>query len=105
MEWLLEYWLQVIFGIIVGLLTWLVKRQYSRQVAIEKGIQALLRDRIVFSHYKYIERGYISLHGLEAIENMYKEYHNLGGNGAVTRLMKDIRNLEVVEDLRGDLEC
>lgn len=98
MEWLLEYWLQVVFGLIVGFLTWLVKRQYVRQSAIEKGIQALLRDRIVFSYYKYNERGNISLHGLEAMENMYKEYHNLGGNGAVTKLMQDVRRLDIVED-------
>ena len=98
MEWLLEYWLQVVFGLIVGFLTWLVKRQYVRQSAIEKGIQALLRDRIVFSYYKYNERRNISLHGLEAMENMYKEYHNLGGNGAITKLMQDVRRLDIVED-------
>jgi hypothetical protein len=32
---------------------------------------------------------------LEAAEKMYTEYHNLGGNGTVTKLMEDLRELPV----------
>lgn len=71
------------------------KREDLRQQAIELGIQALLRDRVVQAYYHYIERGWITLHGLEAAEKMYTEYHNLGGNGTVTKLMEDLRELPV----------
>ena len=100
-KWILQYWIEVLFGLLcggLGGLGILIKKQFKRQDAVEKGIQALLRDRIVFSYYKYSERGNISLHGLEAMESMYTEYHNLGGNGAVTKLMKDVRKLEVVDE-------
>ncbi len=97
-EWVLQYWIEIFFGLVCGGLGFLIKKQFKRQLAVEKGIQALLRDRIVLSYYKYSERGSISLHGLDAVEIMYTEYHNLGGNGAVTKLMKDIRELEVVDD-------
>lgn len=66
-----------------------------RQKAIELGIHALLRDRVVQAYYHYTERGWITLHGLEAAEKMYTEYHNLGGNGTVTKLMEDLRELPV----------
>lgn len=33
--------------------------------------------------------------GLEAAEKMYTEYHNLGGNGTVIKLMEDLRKLPV----------
>ena len=66
--------------------------------AIELGIQALLRDRVVQAYYHYTERGWITLRGLEAAEKMYTEYHNLGGNGTVTKkLMEDLRELPVKE--------
>lgn len=67
----------------------------DKQCAVERGMQALLRDRLVTAYYKYKDKGYITLHGLEAMDLMYTEYHNLGGNGTVTRLMEDMREMEV----------
>ncbi len=73
-----------------------LKRANQRQDALEQGLQAMLRDRIVQAYYHYKERGNISQHGLESIESMYKAYHLLGGNGMVTHLMEDMRKLEIV---------
>lgn len=50
---------------------------------------------MVQAHCYYIERGWITLNGLEAAEKMYAEYHNLGGNGTVTKLMEDVWELPV----------
>lgn len=100
----LRYWTQALFGAMaagLGALTrWLVRKfreNDRRQDAMEKGIQALLRDRIVQAYYHYSEIGYITLHGLEAMDKMYTEYHHLGGNGTVTKLWQDIHELEVRE--------
>ena len=101
-EWIAKYWLEVLFsGLLTGLgfvvrLLWSRQREEARKnQAIEQGIQALLRDRIVTAHYHYADRGWITLHGLEAAEKMYTEYHNLGGNGTVTKLVEDLRELPV----------
>lgn len=83
---------------------WLPLQKYkqadARQKAVELGVQALLRDRIVQSYYHYEERGWITLHGLENVNAMYKEYHALGGNGTVTALVNTIHELEVRDDKR-----
>lgn len=71
------------------------KRTDARQQAAEQGICALLRDRIVQAYYHYAERGWITLHGLENVEALYQEYHALGGNGTVTKLVEDLRALDV----------
>ena len=76
------------------------KQADARQKAVELGVQALLRDRIVQSYYHYDERGWITLHGLENVNAMYKEYHALGGNGTVTSLVNSIRELDVRDDKR-----
>lgn len=76
------------------------KQADARQKAVELGVQALLRDRIVQSYYHYEERGWITLHGLENVNAMYKEYHALGGNGTVTSLVNSIRELDVQDDKR-----
>ena len=101
-ELIVKYWVEWLCGVVASVLMYgfkqLHKRQKlaeQRQKATERGIQALLRDRIVQAYYHYSERGWITLHGLENVEAMYLEYHNLGGNGTVTKLVEDIRTLEV----------
>lgn len=100
-EFILQYWLQAVFGGIIIILGWVVKKikqQKKEQDAIKLGVQALLRDRIIQSYYHYTEKKYITLHGLENVNKMYEEYHNLGGNGSVTKLVEDMRKLNVIDD-------
>lgn len=97
-----NYWIQWLCGLAAAGLTAGVrllyrrqKRADQRQKVMERGIQALLRDRIVQAYYHYSDREWITLHGLENVEALYREYHALGGNGAVTKLVDDLRELEV----------
>ena len=98
----MNYWVQWLCGLAAAGLTAGIrllyrrqKRTDQRQKVMERGMQALLRDRIVQAYYHYSERGWITLHGLENVEVLYQEYHALGGNGAVTKLVDDLRELEV----------
>ena len=100
-----KWWLTWVLGIMgTGIITgfrMLYKRQKAadqRQTALENGMQAILRDRILTSYYHYHEKGSITLHGLENVEAMYQSYHDLGGNGTMTHLVKVLRELEVVDD-------
>lgn len=102
LEIITKYWLDWLCGIAAAALAAVVRKLWKKQKdadartsAVEKGVQALLRDRIVQSYYHYHERGWITLHGLENIEAMYREYHALGGNGTVTKLVEELRELEV----------
>ncbi|MDE6781531.1 MAG: hypothetical protein K2J40_08745 [Ruminococcus sp.] len=63
-----------------------LKRQETRQKAVEKGVQALLRDRMLHNYNKYMEQGYAPIFAKENFENMYQQYHGLGGNGVMTQL-------------------
>lgn len=92
-----EWWLKWIFTLVGGGLIFVVRLLWRRQRATELGIQALLRDRILRAYYHYQERGTITLHGLENVNKLYEQYHNLGGNGTVTKLVNDLREMEVVD--------
>ncbi len=104
LETLRSYWsiISTIITVVavpaVGYLYKKYKQADERQKAVELGVQALLRDRIVQSYYHYEERGWITLHGLENVNAMYKEYHALGGNGTVTALVNALRELDVRDD-------
>ena len=100
-----KWWITWVLGLIgTGLITGfrvLYKRQKAaeaRQSALESGMQAILRDRILTSYYHYHDKGQITLHGLENVEAMYRSYHDLGGNGTVTHLVEIIREMEVIDE-------
>ena len=100
-QWWLTWALGIIGTAIIAGFRLLYKRQKKaevRQSALENGMQAILRDRILTSYYHYHEKGKITLHGLENVEAMYASYHDLGGNGTMTHLVEVLRELEVVDD-------
>lgn len=70
-----------------------LKRQDSRQKALEYGVQALLRDRMLHSYNKYIDAGFAPIYAKENYENMYWQYHELGGNGVMTHLHEEFMAL------------
>lgn len=95
-EWFIEYWVVWAFGLLTGALAGLwryVLAQHKRQKALQTGVQALLRDRIIQSCDYYQKKQSISVHGRENIQSMYAAYHALGGNGAVTVLVQDADDL------------
>jgi len=92
-----EWWIKWILGLIGGGLIFVVRLLWRKVRATELGIQALLRDRILRAYYHYQERGTITLHGLDNVNKLYEQYHNLGGNGTVTKLVEDLRKMEVVD--------
>lgn len=61
--------------------------------AVRLGVQALLRDRLIWAHDHYMARGEYPIYARENVEEMYKRYHALGGNGTVTNLVREMDGL------------
>jgi len=55
-----------------------------RNEALVKGVQALLRDRLISGMETCLERGYAPINTVEIIGSMYAAYCDLGGNGIVS---------------------
>lgn len=69
------------------------RKKGKSQDALQSGVQALLRDRIIQVHNHYMEKGAIPVYGMENVLDMYTAYHALGGNGAVTKLVDALKEL------------
>ena len=93
-----EWWLKWLFGILAAGLVAMFRTLWKRQKALENGMQAILRDRILTSYYHYHKRGNITLHGLENVEKMFESYEALHGNGTVPHLVASMREMEVVDE-------
>ena len=97
MEEILHYidahWVEWLFLAISALLGWgyrrlanQMKEEKVKNEAIQDGIQALLRDRIIQSYNHYSDKGYCPIYGKEKVKRMYDAYHVLGGNDVATQL-------------------
>lgn len=87
--------LQGIFTLVIGWLGVKTKKYMARKEreeeetkALKKGVQAVLRDRILQAYNYYRKVGGITTAQMENISSMYRAYHNLGGNGVVTKIYK-----------------
>lgn len=100
LEFIMKYWVEVAFTIItsgIGLgyrrLILRIQENSRKQEAVEEGIQALLRDRIIQAYTGCMDKGYCPIYAMEDINALYAQYHALGGNGMVTGLLEKIKEL------------
>ena len=97
MESVLQYigihWVEWLFVAISSLLSFgyhqIIKRQTEESIknrAVQEGVQALLRDRIIWTYNHYQDRGSCPIYAKENVKRMYDAYHGLGGNDVATSL-------------------
>lgn len=96
-EFITKYWLEVLFGLVCTVFSFLFKKIIKRQEeekkkreeqekkskAIENGVQALLRNELIKNFREYKMKGAATLLDKENMEHMFTEYFNLGGNGMI----------------------
>ena len=104
-EWILKYWLEVVFGaLIAGLgilykhLAKKVQQNRDENAAIRDGLRSLLRRQIIADCEDAMSEGYCPTTTKDTIQDMYKSYHALGGNGTVTKLVDQLMNLPTLEE-------
>ena len=93
---------------IQGLITLLVSRVISKKLntadakaeqakretaAIAEGVKALLRDRLLQGYKHYIEKGWADMDDRSNLDNVWRQYHALGGNGDMNDLRNTFRHL------------
>ena len=85
----------VALPILLGYIVWLLKNQKKDRDANSKGTMLLLRVQHIEYHEEWTQRGYITKHGIQNFIEMYDAYHSLGGNGMVTHLLEEVKELPI----------
>ena len=84
--------------LIVSLWTHLIRRiKHSDEQtrALQKGVQALLRERLIHSYRKFFKLGFVDYNDRLNVENMYQQYHSLGENGVMDDMHLRFMNLPI----------
>ena len=85
----------IVLPIILGYIVWLLKNQKKDRDANSKGTMLLLRVQLIEYHSKYTQLGNIPSYAYQNFCEMYEAYHELGGNGMVTKMMHEIEELHL----------
>ena len=105
LEFIAQYWLQALFGVMLTGLSLLVRRLYqkveiSRKATkdVQEGIKCMLRDRIIQNHEKYMPLGYCPLNVRGNLEEMHAAYKALGGNGAIDHIVRELDGIPTLRE-------
>lgn len=94
MNFVLKYWIELLFTTITTSLIYIFK-QY---IGLKNGIKALLNNEIVRIYELYSEYGYCPSFIKENVEEIYNSYHKLGGNGMITTMVNKLYELPNTKD-------
>lgn len=86
---------QIALPIVLGYIVWLLQNQKKDRDANSKGTMLLLRVQLIEYHDKYMALGEIPSYAYENFTEMYEAYHKLGGNGIITKMYEEIRELHL----------
>ena len=85
----------IILPILVGYIIKLLKDQKKERDANARGTMLLLRVQLIEYHDRYVTAGNIPSYAYSNFCDMYKAYHDLGGNGMVEKMKEEIQDLHL----------
>ena len=95
---MIEFLLQtytVVLPILLGYIVWVLKNQKKSRDANSHGTMLLLRVQLIEYHDKYMALGFIPSYAYENFCEMYDAYHELKGNGMITKMKEEIEELHL----------
>ncbi len=95
MERVLMQTYTIALPILLGYIVWLLKRKKNDRDANGRGTMLLLMVQLIEYHDRYVALKHIPSYALDNFIEMYKAYHDLGGNGMVTEMYKEVLELEI----------
>ncbi len=95
MEQFLVQTYNIVLPVLAGYIVWMLKTQKKDRDANSRGTMLLLRVQLIEYHDRYAAMGHIPSYALENFIEMYEAYHELGGNGMVTEMYKEVLELEI----------
>ena len=87
--------LPIVLSSFLGYVVWVLQSQKKDRDANSRGTMLLLRVQLIEYHDKYVEMKEIPSYAYENYVEMYQAYHELGGNGMVTKMYNEIQELHL----------
>lgn len=92
-EFIINYWVELFFSLLIFVITSLYRKmgKYCEiTLATKKGVSVLLKTKIIEKYNFYKNKDSIPIYDKEIINELYKEYKILGGNGLIDSLINEL---------------
>lgn len=92
----------LISSFLAWLLTTLIHSYHHKansDKCIKRGLQALLRAKMLDEWAKYSEKGYAPTWAKENFENCWQQYHSLGANGVMNNIHESFMELPLKKEV------
>ena len=101
-DFIVQYWLEVLFTLLLSGFGFVIRMIWSQFKALKLGMQAILRNDIISLYNKCMARepSYTKIYEMTSMEQMYIQYHALGGNGVIKNLYEDFLDLPTEAELK-----
>ena len=99
--------IELCITVIIAFITYLHKKlkKYNKTIQYTKdGVKALLKNKIIEKYNYYKNLDLISIFDKQIINELYREYHNLGGNGIIDELMEYINALPIDSNIKKTIQ-
>ena len=100
MECIIEKICVMVIPPLMGYIVWLLQNQKKDRDANSRGTMLLLRVQLIEYHDRYISQGEIPSYDYQNFVEMYEAYHELGGNGMITKMKDELDELHLKQ--KGD---
>ena len=97
-NWLSLFGIPALLSAGFGYLISQIRTSKTKEKALELGVQALLRDRLLQGYKHYMNQGWVGYADRLNMENIYQNYHNLGSNGIMDEYRKRFLGLPTYEE-------
>lgn len=97
-QFIITYWIEFLFGLITSFIIYLSKKiskYYLMINSTKDGVKVLLKGEIIRRGQEYKQQKSITLYEREVLNDLYKEYNALGGNGIIEDIIDDIDSLPI----------
>lgn len=81
--------------IVLGYIVWLLQQQKKTRDANSDGTRALIMIKLIEYHDKYCPLGYVPSYVYQNVGILYEAYKGLKGNGMITRMVEELKQLEI----------
>lgn len=102
---ILEYWTEFLFGILASIILFFyhkIGEYYKNVSATKNGMKILLKNEIIKEYQSMHKRKCTTIYEKSIIMDLYKEYKNLGGNGVIEDIIRDVNEIPLNENCGGD---
>ena len=88
-DFIIKYWIEILLTSITSGIIYIFKHY----IGLKNGMKALLRNEIIRIYDKQEKLNYCPSYMKENIKEMYENYHKLGGNGMITKIVNKLYEL------------